>query len=117
MRTLIMLVLVGLSSLAAGQATRETVDLNEPGALEQLERTNPAHDAKIQAILAGIRAQPEERVAAWIEATFDAEDATYGAVMLTSVPPKRRLSVTLDGVEYRAVVTLVDFYGRLIPAR
>ena len=93
------------------------VDLNESGALEAVARSNPAHYEKIRRILTGILQQPEASVPRWIQANFDGRDVTYAPVVLTSHPPKRRLSFALDATRYEAIIVLTNVRGDIVPLR
>jgi hypothetical protein len=96
---------------------RRSIDLDQPGALETLQRSNPTHHAKIQKILDRLPRQPDAKVPRWIQTNFDARDATYGPMVLTSFPPKRRVSFTLDGTRYEAIVTVTNWRGERVPAQ
>jgi hypothetical protein len=112
--------LASLWVAVAGAGTvipRRSIDLDQPGALEALQRSNPTHYAKIQKILDRLPLQPEAKVPRWIQANFDARDATYGLMLLTSFPPKRRVSFTLDDTRYEAIVTLANWRGEKVPAQ
>lgn len=109
-----------LWTAAAGAADAppgRTVDLNKPGALEALQEANPTHYEKVRKILDGILQQPEARVPRWIQTTFDGRDVSYAPILMTSDPPKRRLSFALDDTRYEAVVTLTNVRGEIVPLR
>jgi hypothetical protein len=93
------------------------VDLNEAGALEALRQSNPAHYEKIRRILEGILQQPETRVPRWLQVNFDARDVAYAPIVLTSHPPKRRLSFALDATRYEAIIVLTNVRGDIVPLR
>jgi hypothetical protein len=103
----------GTSTSALGRH----VDLNESGALEAVARSNPAHYEKIRRILDGILQQPEASVPRWIQVNFDGRDVTYAPVVLTSHPPKRRLSFALDATRYEAIIVLTTVRGDIVPLR
>jgi hypothetical protein len=94
-----------------------TVDLDAPGALEALERSNPAHHEKVRKIVEGVIHQPASRVSRWIAVAFNGRDVSYAPVLMTSHPPKRRLSFALDDTRYVTVVTLTNVRGDVVPAR
>jgi hypothetical protein len=106
-------------ALAAADASRlrPAIDLNAPGALESLQQSRPAHFEKVRKILAGVLARPDTEVPRWMEVSFDARDVNYRPVVLTSHPPKRRLSFALDDTRYEAVVTLTNVRGDVVPLR
>ncbi|HTP48082.1 MAG TPA: hypothetical protein VMQ50_14310 [Casimicrobiaceae bacterium] len=91
------------------------IDLNVPGNLEAVERANPEHYAKIQRILAEIPQRPpaERSVASWMRTEFEARDIRYTDLVMTSLPPKKRLAFSLDDTAYVAVVTLTGWGAEL----
>jgi len=94
-----------------------TVDLNKPGALEGLQQSNPTHYDKVRKILEGVLQQPDAAVPRWIQTTFDGRDVSYAPILMTSDPPKRRLSFALDNTRYEAVVTLTNLRGEIVPLK
>jgi hypothetical protein len=111
------LALLWTGGAAAQAPTSRTVDLNAPGALAALEHSNPAHYEKVRRILAGIVQTRDPDVPRWMQANFAARDVSYAPVVLTSDPPQRRLSFSLDAVRYQAVVTLTNVRGEIVPLR
>lgn len=110
------LVLLWTAVVVAGQAaSRPPVNLNKPGALEALEQSNPTHYEKVRQILEGILKQPDAAVPGWIQTNFDARNVNYAPILMTSDPPKRRLSFTLDEARYEAVVTLTNVRAAVVP--
>lgn len=95
--------------------TSHEVDLDAPGALAALRTTRPEDYARIMAIFAGITRHPQKDVPHWLQTTFNAHDVIYLPVWLTSFPPKRRLSFSLDGRRYRAILTVTNQRGRVSP--
>jgi hypothetical protein len=89
--------LFGISCLAE----RYSVDLAKPGAFARLEESNPEHYAKVIAV-ARAASQPscvEDLKVLRVELQLD--DASCAAMtMLTSEPPKKNVSVQIDGVRY-----------------
>jgi hypothetical protein len=53
----------------------------------------------------------------WIETNFAAHEVSYVPIVLTSHPPRRRLSFALDATRYEALVTLTNVRGRIVPAQ
>ena len=74
----------------------------------------PALYGKIEKILREAGDQPPERVATWMKASFDANNARYGYLLKTSDPPKAELSFVLGDTRYRAEVTLRNVRPKLI---
>jgi len=104
------LVTIGIAFLLLGCDSRSygrTIDLDAPGNLEAVARANPEHFAKIQRILAEVPQQPQESasVARWMGTKFQARDVDYTDLVMTSLPPKKRLKFTLDDTSYVKVVT------------
>jgi hypothetical protein len=93
------------------------VDLNQPGALDQLARDNPEHYAKVRKILAGIDVIPEQAVGRWMKAQFNATGVIYSRYLLTSNPPLKTLSFRLQTTQYQALLMLTDEGARLLPTR
>jgi hypothetical protein len=91
-----------------------TVDLNQPEVLERLARENPFHFAMIRRILAGVDTMPELAVGRWMKAQFNATDVTYSPVLMTSDPPKKQLTFTLETSRYSALLTLTPDGARLV---
>jgi hypothetical protein len=107
--------LLGIVQLPA-LAAPAIVDLDAPGVLGTLARTNPVHYDKVQRIVAGIKSKSDSEVNEWLRVSFDAKDVQYVALLMVSYPPKRCLSFTLDDKSYKAVVTL-DVQPKVTPAR
>lgn len=91
-----------------------TVDLNQPEVLERLARENPFHFTMIRRILAGVDTMPEHAVGRWMKAQFNATDVTYSPVLMTSDPPKKQLTFTLETTRYSALLTLTSDGARLV---
>jgi hypothetical protein len=102
---------------AANARSPATINLNEPGALEALQRDNPAHYQTVRQILDNILKQPESQVPRWLRTTFNANDVRYLRVLLTSDPPKRDLSFTLDDTQYKMRLTLAHDGVKIVPAK
>ena len=96
---------------------QDSIDLNRPGALEKLARENPFHYAIIRRILAGVDEVPENAVSRWMKSQFNATDITYSAVLMTSAPPRKQLSFTLETTRYSAVLTLTSDGARVFSTR
>ena len=52
-----------------------------------------------------------------VRAYLAARDVSYAPIVLTSDPPRRRLSFVLDTTRYQAVVTLTGARGQIVPLR
>ena len=92
------LALLWIAVVATGNATAgRTINLTKPGALEALQHSNPTHYEKVRRIMDGLLKTPDAGISQWIETNFDARDVRYAPILLTSDPPKKRLSFALDG--------------------
>jgi len=96
-----------LGNAVAVSAAR-TIDLDDPGNLEALQRVHPDHYTKIERILAEVPRRPpaESSVATWMRTEFEARDIRYQDLIMTSLPPKKRLEFSLDTTTYRKTITL-----------
>ena len=107
----------GLSSMRAGLTcgTASAIDLNSPGALDNLKVINPGDYVRIVRIIAGVTRHPELDVARWISATFHAGNVSYLPLWLTSLPPQRRLSFCLGSASYSVLLTITSKGARVSP--
>jgi hypothetical protein len=102
---------------AAG-TTSQPIDLNQPGALEKLRTERPEHFRAISEVLRVVERVPcQNTEVKSLEARFDIRDMACNFVLMTSDPPKRRLSFELEGTSYVAVVTLKDTGGKSVPVK
>jgi len=116
MKRILALACVGifyLSSASALYLVTPTVNLNKPGVLEKLRDSHPAHYEKIGKILEGLTQRPFDDVPRWITANFDARDAHFSPVLMTSYPPQREIVFVFDRTRYRARVKLTPTGARL----
>jgi hypothetical protein len=105
-------------AFAADSVASHVVDLREPRALEELQRTNPAHFAKIQQVMAGLMEQPMRAEGKWLQVTVDARDVDLSRnVIRTSYPPKQLLQFTLDDSRYIMHVVRTDLVPKVQQAR
>ena len=88
----------------ADSAVQPAIHLDSSADLERLHRTNPDHYARARRLLAAANnlCKPGEPK---LQNT-DGRDISCDMVLLTSNPPKRRLSFTLDSTRYVAIVTI-----------
>ena len=103
--------------IAGGSNASGPIDLDVPGKLEAIERDNPDHFAKIERILTEVPRQPpsEKSVAEWMRTQFQTRDVQYSDLVMTSLPPKKRLRFSLDDTSYVKIVTL-SWQARVTPA-
>jgi hypothetical protein len=111
-----LLAFIALTGASAADGPARSIDLDRPGAMEALARDNPVHHAKIERIIAGVLQRPEREVPRWLQTSFAASDVSFAPVILTSDPPKRRLSFALDGTRYLTLLTLSHVKGTIVPA-
>jgi hypothetical protein len=119
MRTLIALTLLIAGCALAGEvAPTHMVDLRAPGALEQLQRSNPQHFEKIQRVLSGLAEEPKRAEGNWLKVEFDARDVDLSRQLIkTSNPPKQLLQFTLDDTRYELYVVRSDLGATIQPLR
>ena len=80
------------------------VHLDSPAALAQLRKTNPDHYARAMRLMES--ANSLCRPGAPKLQNADGRDISCAMLLLTSNPPKRALSFTLDSTPYVAIVTV-----------
>lgn len=90
------------------------VHLDSAAELARLRETNPDHYARAVRLMAAANrlcnpGQPKLQNA-------DGRDISCALLLLTSNPPKRALSFTLDTTRYVAIVTLTSDRPELLPA-
>jgi len=95
--------------LLAGSAfAGPAIDLDTPGALESLRRSNVNHFERIQGVVAGLSSSSADVAPVWLRARYQADDLVVGAMTLTSYPPQRKLALTLDETRYQLTWTIRD---------
>jgi hypothetical protein len=100
----------------AGPFVTRGVDLDRPGALEAIERGNPALYERIRGVLDAAQAKPCETLPQMLKTQFQ---ATLGMcsnyAILTSFPPKRRISFVIDDTGYSSNVVQLHLDGKIRP--
>ncbi len=91
------------------------MDLNVPGTLDALRTLRPADYIRIVAILAGVQQHSNGDVPRWMATAFNARNVEYAPLWLTSFPPKRRLSFSLDDTRYRVILTMTRNGAHVLP--
>lgn len=104
--------IAGITLLFAAQAL--ALDLDQPGAMQNLARDNPAHYAKVEKILSEAPQRPYGTMARWIRTEFNATDVDASHLLKTSYPAQARLSFALDGTPYSKTI-YIDAPGKLLP--
>lgn len=100
----------------AADGSRQTIDLRVPNAMEQLQRSNPAHYEKIRLIIADLREEPQRAEGDWLQVKYDAGNTLLRDIVKTSYPPKQVLHFSLDRVHYVMYVTRSDMMAKIVPA-
>ena len=109
-------ILLWTSVVAAdGIVPRYTINLNKPGALAELQSSNPRHFEKVIKLLEGLHKKADSTIPRWIKANSDARDVKYGPVLLTTDPPKKRLSFVFDDTRYVLTATLTKMGVDILP--
>ena len=119
MRSVIVAIVLSAAALANAAGTSDQpIDLNRPGTLEHLQQQRPKHYEAITEVLRVVERVPcKAHEIETLKARFDVREMACNFLLMTSDPPKRRLSFTLEGTSYVAVVTLKDTNARAIPAK
>ncbi|HEY6825087.1 MAG TPA: hypothetical protein VI195_11640 [Steroidobacteraceae bacterium] len=120
MRNLTLAVIVCSASVCWAEEPADTVALQSPihldsaADLEQLRKTNPDHYARAVRLIkrAGQLCDPG---APKVQNT-DGRDISCATLLLTSNPPKRELSFTLDHTSYVTLVTITTDRPQLVHA-
>ena len=95
-----------------------TVYLNGSADLAQLQKANPAHDARAERILAAANHLCRPGPGQLKQAAEEARDLKCdGSIFRTSNPPKWQITFRLDDTRYVALVTVTDDAPRVTPAR
>jgi len=111
--------IVSLASLAAASAfAAGPIDLNAPGALDQMKIDHPERYEAVIRTLALAEELPckSNDLMRQLKARFDLRELHCFAKILTSYPPKRRVTFDIQGDKYAATVTLRGVEGRLVHA-
>ena len=113
------LVALALTSLASPAMAEPYVDLNRPGALEALARDNPRHYqqvVEITRVASRVSCDTGPRLLPVPTADRNPQECV-GMTIMTSEPPKRRVTFEIDHTRYGMVVTLETPAGGFLPAR
>ena len=86
-----------------------TIDLDKPGVLEQLQLSHPQRYQAVAAILRASERMPcKSSELESLKVRFDIKDLECNLIVLTSFPAKRHVSFEFDGASYAATVVLKD---------
>jgi hypothetical protein len=78
------------------------VHLNSPGALAELQASNPEHYRMIMSHMGIVEGGPH----GLIQVRSDRPDARREIMMLTTYPPQRNFEISLDNTTYKGRATL-----------
>jgi len=114
----ILIAIAVAASATAAHCLERPVDLNPPGALDQLKVERPKHYAAVTEVLHTVEQVPcEKREVRELSARLDIQELACEFSLMTSNPPKRRLSFVLEGTSYVAVVTMKEANVQFLPAK
>ena len=117
MRNLIFIALWVALGVQAADVSSQAVDLDPPGALEALQQHKPEHYAKVLEMMEKIQAVPYAPSGQMdLRREVQTPDATQRTIE-TSHPAKTRLTVPVDGTEYRITVIYTKNPATLTPVK
>ena len=94
------------------------VDLDQPGRLDRLKVERPKqYEAVTEVLRASERMPCKEGEMRVLKAKYDLREMSCNAILMTSYPPKRRVTFELEGTSYVSVVTVKGTEGRATPAK
>jgi len=106
------------ASATAAHCLERPVDLNPPGALEQLKVERPTQYAAVTDVLRTVEHVPcEKREVRELSVRLNIQELACKFSLMTSNPPKRRLSFALESTSYVAVVTMKEANVQFLPAK
>ena len=96
---------------------RDFVDLDRPGALDAIAKSNPATYLKISNILDTAAVQSCEHLPKILSVTHGVSDTKcHSMLLMASYPPNRQLVFSLDDTTYMSNVALTGFKPQIFPA-
>jgi hypothetical protein len=97
-----------ISSFALAGGTL-TIDLDRPGALEQLKQEHPQRYQAVRAMLrASERPACQSNEIELLKTRLNVRDLECGMIVFTRYPALRHVSFELDGIRYTSTVVLED---------
>jgi hypothetical protein len=94
-----------------------TVDLDKPGALDELKIAHPQRYQAVAAVLQASERLPcQSGEMETLKARFNLKDLECGVALLTSYPPQRHVHFALEGTSYTATVMVTDVAAVAQPA-
>lgn len=115
MRNAMIATIATLALLGAAEARGPEIDLDQPGAMETLQRDRPEHYKEVAEAISKAQTIHVEPVPTTQHAGISANDPRRTGLsnVLPSNPAKKRLGVTVDGVNYRVTAHLTKDPGKL----
>ncbi|MGZ5038576.1 MAG: hypothetical protein ACXWG1_00225 [Usitatibacter sp.] len=96
---------------------KRTIDLDRPGALDAVAQANPEHHRKLVGIIEAASDVDCREMPKMLAVKYGAlGSCTAPHMLLTSLPPKRHLSFTIDDTEYVVNVALRGEPAKMVPA-
>jgi len=106
------------AALSVLPAFAAQVDLDQPGTLDRLKVERPRqYEAVAEVLRASERMPCKEGEMRVLKAKYDLREMSCNAILMTSYPPKRRVTFELEGTSYVSVVTVKGTEGRAMPAK
>ena len=106
-----------LPAFPAGTA-KGPIDLDRPGVLDRVKRERPRQFEAISEVLRAAERLPcKEGALRTLRTRFDVSELACTMLLMTSYPPKRRVTFALGEERYVAVVSMKDAGGKLLPAK
>ena len=100
------LLIISPFALAYG---RPSINLDQPGVLNELQQQHPQRYQAVSALLRASEHAPcQDSELEVLKTRFNVKDLECGMVLSTSYPAKRHVSFELDGINYEATVVLKD---------
>lgn len=122
MRSLIPVVLCSIALCAQASvielpATSPGIDLDQPGALEALQRDNPAHYEAVMKKVDEVQASPIKLNALQNLLLDTRNPLESGRLVEPMSPAKSRVAINVDGTTYLITVRYTKDPAQLVPAR
>lgn len=113
------LALAATGAVAAADSVpqKRWYNLDRPGALEELQQRNPEHYAKVESVMRAAETLPcETPETRALKVSHQLREFRCGALIKTSLPPKRHVFFVLEDVSYHGNITMQYDPGRVMKA-
>jgi len=119
MRNIIMAALATLGRMCGAEAKAPEIDLDQPGAMETLQRNRPAHYTKVVEAISKAQTIHVEPTPTTQHAGIGTDDPRRKGAsnVLSSNPAKKRLVIPIDDAVYRVTAHLTRDPGKLEKAK